>query len=398
MCGLPRCPILLRVEEELKLERKIRGTIISAATPPSVLVGEFGYPVVRVGPNITPVSGSEAKIYDNPEYWWGVMSIEDIIKLRAGTVYSNLRLHVKSIRKPENRLLEVVKEISMSKEPVDTECILRRRPRFHIKFDSILKPRGPTAPLRRLSITSNPIVPRRVDYIVDDYDVRAFDAVNELYSHGISVYHIIRLFTLGLLGEKRCRRIVPTRWAITAVDSIVGNNLLKVIRTYRELDEYRFYYTQYIGNRYAIIMIPGVWSFEMVEIWLPRSIWVKSKRAFIAVNYELFDGRPRRPEVDGGYHAIRMPVLEGLHRERRQATVVVIREVTAEYYAPVGSWQIRESIRRALKRPIAKPTDLATALRYVQKFIETDINEVYKRSFLLKHVSKQRKLDRFMNV
>ncbi|RLE89555.1 MAG: hypothetical protein DRJ49_02615, partial [Thermoprotei archaeon] len=186
MCGLPRCPILLRVEEELKLERKIRGTIISAATPPSVLVGEFGYPVVRVGPNITPVSGSEAKIYDNPEYWWGVMSIEDIIKLRAGTVYSNLRLHVKSIRKPENRLLEVVKEISMSKEPVDTECILRRRPRFHIKFDSILKPRGPTAPLRRLSITSNPIVPRRVDYIVDDYDVRAFDAVNELYSHGIS--------------------------------------------------------------------------------------------------------------------------------------------------------------------------------------------------------------------
>ena len=398
MCGLRRCPILLRIEEEIRLEKKIRGTTINAATPPSVLVGEVGYPIVRVGPNITPVTGIEAKIYDNPESWWGAMSIEDIIKLRAGMVYSNLRLHVKSIRRPESRLLEVVKEISMSEKPVDTECILKRPPRFHLKFNTILKPRGPVAPLRKLSIVSNPVIPRRVDYLVDDYDVRAFDAVNELYTHGVSIYHIIRLFTLGLLGEKRSRRIVPTRWAITAVDSIVGNNLLKSIRTFRELDEYRLYYTQYIGNRYVILMAPGSWSFEMVEIWLPRSIWVKAKKAFIAVNYELSNGRPRRPEVDGGYHAIRMPILEGLYRERRQATVIVIREVTPEYYAPVGSWQIRESIRRALERPMVKPVDLKSALKYIERLIETDISEIFKKSFLLKHLTRQERLDKFMNL
>ena len=185
---------------------------------------------------------------------------------------------------------------------------------------------------------------------------------DRLYTHGIDYYHIVRVFSLGLLGLKYQRRLVPTRWSITAVDSILGDQLLEEVKKYDSINDVELYYTEYMGNRYAILMVPGKWAFEMIEIWLPRSVWVKAEKAYFTVNYELYDGKWRKPGVDGGYHAIRFPVLEYLSRRRRQALVIAIREVTPQYYAPVGSWQIRESIRNALKRVISQ--------KYVQKVIE----------------------------
>jgi hypothetical protein len=41
-------------------------------------------------------------------------------------------------------------------------------------------------------------------------------------------------------------------------------------------------------------------------------------------------------------------VLEYLADRGRQATALVLREVTDDYWAPVGVWQVRESVRNAL--------------------------------------------------
>ncbi|RLE81064.1 MAG: hypothetical protein DRJ51_04580 [Thermoprotei archaeon] len=384
LCGRPRCPILKRIEESLKVTSKISRRVLFGASPPSVLVGEYAYPRVTLGPLACPISGVEAKEYEDYKSWWGRKTIDDIIRIRASMVYSRFNLRVSEARSIRNRLLETTQELALSTLPVDAEFFFKKPPKPILSFDGILSPIGPRASLLELKVVQNPVVPRKVDRIVDDTDVKATDAVAELYSSGISYYHITRLFSLGLLGEKRRRRLVPTRWSITAVDSILGDRLLEKVKDFPEVSEILLFRAEYIGNKYSLIFLPRAWSFEMVEIWLPRSVWVRATKPYITVNYELKDGRWRRPGVDGGYHAIRFPVLEYLYRVKRQATVIAIREVSPEYYAPVGSWQIRESVRNALKSPPTKPESLSSALKEVSRSLQTDIKVVISESFLLK--------------
>ena len=61
--------------------------------------------------------------------------------------------------------------------------------------------------------------------MVEDRDASAAVALVELYSSGISLDHISRLLSLGLLGKKR--KLVPTRWSITASDDMIGKELKK---------------------------------------------------------------------------------------------------------------------------------------------------------------------------
>ena len=397
LCGRPRCPILQRVIESLRAGPQLSKSILPAATPPSVFVGEWGYPLVRLGPVATPITGDGAKRYEDYPRWWGKLSIEDIIRLRARTIYSRFPLIVSRARRPaSDRLLEATREAALSLKPVDAEFTFKKPPRPATAFDGVLAPVGLTGLLRKLEVVENPVVPRRVDQVVGDVDVKARTAILELYKAGVDAYYITRLFSLGMLGERRLRRIVPTRWSITAVDKAVGDALLAEILDKMEYSRIEVYRSEYIGNRYLLVFIPGPWSFEMIEIWQPRSVWVKSQQPHIIVNYELRDGRWRRPGVDGGYHAIRMPVLEFLHRKARQATVITIREITPAYYAPVGSWQIRESIRNALReRPLVLDS-LREFLKVIPSFIKTPVNLILSKSILLRQLLETVRLDNYI--
>ncbi|RLF04296.1 MAG: hypothetical protein DRJ64_07110, partial [Thermoprotei archaeon] len=102
LCGLPRCPILLKLQENLNLERTIRKPILYAPSPPSILVGEKGYPFVRIGPNIVPIREGNIREFDDPTLWWGKKSIEDIIRLRSSLVYSSFILNVKNVRRSDS--------------------------------------------------------------------------------------------------------------------------------------------------------------------------------------------------------------------------------------------------------------------------------------------------------
>ncbi len=381
-----------RIEAHLGLvERKRLDRVMFGSSPPSTLVGEKGYPLVFVGPNIPPALGDRAVIYESPRSWWGKLSLEELIRLRSSLIFSRFRVDVRRAY-TSDKLLEATREIALSIKPVDTEVHFEKPPRPRIEFDGVIEPIGPAAKPRRLLVASSPVVPRKVDQLVYDEDVKVREALAELYVHGVSIYHMMRLLSLGMLGRRIDRRLVPTRWAITAVDSTIGDILLTKVRGFNELNEYRLYNSEYLGNRYVIIMAPGPWTFEMIEIWLPRSVWVKAEKPYIAVNYELHDGKPRVDEVDGGYYAMRSPVLEYLYRLKRQATVIAIREVTPNYYAPVGVWQVRESVRAALEKGYEKVEGLEQALIRVSKLIETPIEVIVKKSRILRRLMYQTKL------
>lgn len=388
LCGRPVCPILLRLRSHVEVSDRVSGRFVYGDSPPSALVGEWGYPRVRVGPSVVPLMRKEVSLYDNPERWWGNLGLEDIIRLRSTQVYSFFT--TKIWRSSKNRLLESVREISLSSRPVYTEAELSRPPRLRLWFDGVLAPVGPTGRAKSLKV-DNPHVPRRVDQLVSDVDAKARVATVELYNAGISVYHIVRLLQAGLLGVRVERRLVPTRWAITAVDSMLGDELKRKVRYYEELGSPLLFHTDYIGNHYEILLLPGVYMLEVVEVWLPRSIWVKGEKPYVVSNVETLHTKGFKI-MDGGHYAMRLPILEYLHRIRRQATVLAVREIRPEYYAPLGCWQIRESVRNALKGEPEKPETVEEALELMSGRLKTGSELIAKASSTARRYGRQRRL------
>jgi hypothetical protein len=170
-----------------------------------------------------------------------------------------------------------------------------------------------------------------------------------LYNRGFDVYDINSVLSAGALGRTRERKLVPTRWSITAVDDTVGQFLRGSVANAPSVDETRVWYNEYLGNRFWVLVAPGDWEFELVELKAPGSIWNwKDGDYVVAADYEGNQGRTAYvDETAGAYYAARLGALEHLADAGRQAKVLVVRHVTEDYWGPAGVWQVRETVRNA---------------------------------------------------
>jgi len=387
LCGLPKCPLIVRFRAQMRAYVRISGKGIAGSTPPSGVVGEKGYPSIPVFVGIPPnVSGEGASIYDSPESWWGVKTLEDIIELRSSLVAALTRVDARNYQK----LLDLEIPFAMtSQKPVDAEAVLSGPPIPARIENPLVTPHGLLAVAERIRVSGNPSLPKSVEKIYGD-EVRASDAIWKLYSEGISIYTIQRALSFGLLGMPRSRRLVPTRWAITAVDSIISSRLLKAVRFYSPIGDIELYRGEYLGNRFWIILQPGPYRFEWIEIWHPSTIFTERAGEPIVIrNREGFTGEPLF--MDGGYHAARLAVLENLYRRGRRASIIVIREITPTYYTSVGNWHIRETVRRSMAKSPEKMASISEALSAVEE-------ELLAKRIILGGRSKgsQQTLDRYL--
>ncbi|RZN38031.1 MAG: hypothetical protein EF813_05285 [Methanosarcinales archaeon] len=340
LCGRPKCPVLERFKG-IETITDLKATSLSGASPPSVFVGRRGYPDIFAGPLIPPdVGGDEAQQYEDP----GVLlnkNIDEIIGMRSRLVRSYTRLNVGV---PDDPFLLTSQELAMADAPVDAEAWFARPPAARMAFDGMLMPMGPAGELTKITLTENPKVPAKIDYLVSDTDVVAVDSIRELHRSSISQQHITRIFSIGLLG--RDRKLVPTRWSITAIDDMVGKMLLDDIRYYPEIKDIVLFTTEKFGNHFEILLVPRCFSFELIEVWLPDSVW--SDRLWIGGDREEYGGKRGYSSLAGGYYAARTAVVEYLHAIKRQASVFIVREIRPDYWAPLGVWVIREAVRDAL--------------------------------------------------
>ena len=132
-------------------------------------------------------------------------------------------------------------------------------------------PFGPSAPIRDL-IVSNARWDRQIGKAYSDTDLKATNAVLEIYGKGVLVTKIQRAFSVGAFGLKKNRRLVPTRWSITAVDSIISKELMEKVKIFPEINEYRIYESRYLDNIFEVLMIPSAWSYEIIEAWHPGTV------------------------------------------------------------------------------------------------------------------------------
>src|SRR3989344_2574875 len=360
---------------------------LSSASPPTVFVGsQLKYPQVNIGV-LSPVQDTKQNwIYDAQNYWaQNNYTISDIVELRSQLLNSRTQTSVKDIN--QNKFISTFQEIAMSVTPVQIELELKQKINFQLKFDKISLPQGPVAPLQKIKVTQNPNIPKKIEKVFFDTDLKALEALEYLYKSGFNEKIISQLLTVGVLGQKRNRKLVPTRFSITATDDILSKHLLQEIKQYKEIQQYQVYFGSYLGNYYIIILTPDIFSYELFETYLSDS---RYKAPEFLTDYESYFGRKTyATNTVGGYYATRLAILEKLKELKRQSSALVLRFITLEYTTPLGVFVVRQAARKSLKSKIQSFNSLEDTLNYIKLFTKTmfkyDIEIILKNSKLLKN-------------
>jgi hypothetical protein len=366
---------------------------IAGASPPSVFVGRIGYPYVYAGPLVPPVQ-EDTSLYDLPEFWFG-KTIDEIVGFRSMLIRGKHRVHVWKFEEA-GKIIEKTRELALAVKPVDVELMLKRKPRGSIVLDDAVQPFGPSAPIRDLMV-GNARWDHHIESAYEDTDLKAAEAVQELYTKGVLVTKVQRAFSVGAFGLKKNRRLVPTRWSITAVDSILSKELIKKVKKFPEISEYRVYESCYLDNVFEVLMIPRAWSYEIIEAWYPGTVWnPDGGGVFLYSDWESYDGRTTYAEIGGCYYAARLAVCEQLVKERRQATLIVLREARPGYIMPVGVWNVRENARNAMRQKPFTFNTLEEALKWIASRFQIPLQQWIMRSELLKNTLFQKRITDFL--
>ena len=426
LCGKTQCPILVKhsiLKSTLSVDpSQFKGKQdIFGASPPAVFVGHVGYPRVNIGP-LLPIGNFSAqkdtRYLDSPESWFG-KDINEIIAYRSGLVRSNFSMNVKyhlpmaelekTLPRNNRKMLEATQELTLASNSVDTEAKLTRV-RVGMLYGNHSPPQGPSGRAEKITVVDNIKVLKPVDKAVSDSDLKAADAIEEyLYrAEDLSVTSIQRIFSAGLLGVKQNRRLVPTRWSITAVDDIIGKYLKSKLQYFPSIDKYYTFYGEYLDNKFVIMLIPGPWAYEMSECWNNTSLWnqevpginrPENLQPVIVNDFEYEKGRTKYADnVTGAYYAARMEIEEFLYQSRKQARAIVFREVAGGYLVPLGVWVIRETVHQALSQGWKGPNvqiheTLKEALIRVEMELSVPVKYWTQASGLLPYIKKQKRLD-----
>jgi DNA repair protein NreA len=366
----------------------------TGATPPSVFVGRHGYPKVKVGPMVPPFHG-DTTILDRPEIWLG-KSIEEIVNFRLSLVRGILDIDA---RTTSGKYLESLQELAMASKSVESEATFEKKPiaqieqEKNIALDIESAPYGPVAPLKTFKTSSFLSVDQRLENAYYDKDLRASEAVVELYKKGLEISRIHRVLSLGMLGLQKNRRLVPTRWSISATDDIISSSLIKHIDVYPTIDFFEVYKYSHLGNYYSIILIPEeVWSFEMQEAWFDNN-----GNLATGLDFEDAKGLDHYPSIAGAYFAGKLGVAEHLSKIERKAAALVLREIHPEYVMPVGVWQIREGIRQAFKGRGKNYDSFEKALSFACINLSVHKKEWIRNSKIYRKIKEQMRITAFFN-
>ena len=351
-------------------------------------MGRYGYPKVRVGPMIPLIHG-DTTIMAKEELWAG-RSVDEIASYRANLIRGTSRV---SVSETSGRYIETLQEMALSKKPVESEARVEKVPAGEselvreLRLSSNSAPFGPAieiSGLRVEAMSSDPLI-QKAFY---DGDLSASEGLRLLHANSVPVSALHRALSIGMIGLRKNRKLVPTRWSITATDDTISKGLVENLRDFDRLDSFRTAIYSHMGNRYAVVLFAdSPWRFEFVEAWYNPSGGIS-----IESDFERDRGPKQYPSTAGAYFAARLAVAEYLNRIRRTCSCLVLREVCPEYSLPLGVWQVREGVRNAFTGQIIKFENVSDAISAAFSKLSLSAVEILGRSRLYNDIVRNRKI------
>jgi DNA repair protein NreA len=395
--GFCKKPCKIYSKLNLNFKRKLH---FSGASPPEIFVGRFNYPNINAG-ILSPELHKATEEMSMPEIWHKKdFSIQEVLSRRSQLIYGRFETQIKQPRTDspvKNKFLNLMQEISMAYKSVSTEFFLKKIPKQNLEMNKFTPIIANPAPLKHARLQENPKVKPKVDYIISDTDVKSIQSIKELYKNKIPVSNIMKILSAGLLGLKTQRRLVPTRWSITATDDTISKEILKRVKYYPEILDILLFHEYYNGNHYEILLLPDKFAFEVIEAYFSGSLWnPDSKEVKFSKDHEFFQGRKKYAfEVTGAYYTARLALVEYLEKIKRQATAIFFREERPEYYAPLGVGILRETTRFAFTKKPEKFNTIQEALNQAQTRLKLPITLFKEQSVVLKEYGKQTRLNKW---
>jgi hypothetical protein len=381
LCGLSYCPV--SIVDKVRKVYSFRGNSIAGSSPPSLFVGRYGYPKINIYPSTPPFSGDTGYLEDESK--WLSQDLNDFISGRLSLLRGGVKVSVDAASNPDYRLQEI-QVSSLSSTPVDVEMTVEKSFRDNVVLDENITPMGPSSPLKNIKF-GNYHIDNRIEKLYYDRDLKASEGVISLYDRGMGINGISKALSAGSLGTGKRRRIMPTRWSITATDKAISDRLVDEIKDYKEIDSFEVYTRKTDGNLFIAVLAPGQWMFEWGESWFPGSTWNSfGSSVEIELDYEGYYGRKTYPEIGGCYYSSRLAAAEKYRQMKRTGSAMLWREIYPGFNLPVGVWYVRENVRELFKSKPERFDTIGDAVKYVSKFTAVDIKEWKAKSNNIKYL------------
>src|SRR3989338_6945438 len=175
--------------------RKI--TNFSGSSPPEVFVGKWNYPNVYVG-ILSPEEYGNTKIMSSAEEWHAKrLGIRDVIGLRNKLIYGRAQNNVRKVLNG-SRFMSVLQEVAMTSKSVASEFVLKKPISRNDEKENRVPLISNAAPIESVKLQENPKIEKKVDYLVNDIDVKSKEALFELEKGRIDTSMMIKLLSAGL--------------------------------------------------------------------------------------------------------------------------------------------------------------------------------------------------------
>ncbi|OPX62012.1 MULTISPECIES: Nre family DNA repair protein [unclassified Methanoregula] len=353
---------------------------IAGSSPPSVFIGSWNYPDVYAGPLVTPEHGNTS-IMDSPESWIPENKTqEEILGYRLSLIRGKQRVHACELK---GRFIEKLQDISLSESSVESDVVFSSTPTGSM-FSEEHIPFGPSAPLEQFEIETGRWN-RDLEKVFYDTDLKASEAVTNLHRNGLLFSSIQKAFSTGTMGSGNKRRLVPTRWSITACDTTIGDHLLSRVKKFPVIDTWRVHEFSSLHNNYAVILMPTGWQYE----WSEAFLHVLNNEELVFSDHEGSKKKTEYSPLGGCYYTCKMAVLEALAREQKQAGAIILREAL-HGYVPMGVFNVRENVRNAMQQPAKEFEDIKSALTHISQKFTLPVTRFIESGELLRDTIRMR--------
>jgi DNA repair protein NreA len=364
----------------VQMKSAVVGKEITGSSPPSVFIGSWNYPNVYAGPMITAAHGDTA-IMDMPESWIPEnKSQEEIIGYRLNLVRGKQRVHAAGL---DTRFIGKLQDISLSETSIESDVAFSSAP-AGTSFSEEYTPFGPSADLERFEIETGRW-DRKLEKVFYDTDMKAAEAVTDLHKNGVLFSSIQKAFSVGTMGHSRSRHLVPTRWAITACDTTIGDHLLSDVKKCPVIDTWRVHEFSSLHNNYAVILMPTDWQYE----WSEAFLHVLGNEELVFSDHEGRKKKTGYSPLGGCYYSCKMAVLEALAREQKQAGAIILREAL-HGYVPMGVFNVRENVRNAMNQLPSEFENIQAALSHISQKFTLPVTRFVEEGELLRNTIRMR--------
>ncbi len=394
LCGLTFCPISVKYMVQPRVS-SVRGNSISGSSPPSVFVGRYGYPRIKIYPSTPPEHG-DTSVYEDTQSWLG-MPMEEFLSMRLSLIRGGMDVKTDDAASPD-RVFQEIQLMALSQKSVEVDMVFDRNlVSSDIVLDEHLPPMGPSAPVRRIEV-SGASPGKDVEKVYGDTDLKANQAMKYLYSSGVDVSRISKILSVGAVGIGKARKVVPTRWSITAVDKNLSDDLVEKAKDLPQIDKFLAFVRPTPGNLFMAILTPSSWMYEWGESWFPGSTWNQwGEDAFVEIDDEGYNGRKDYPGIGGCYYSARLAVAEKFSGMRRSGGAITWREIYPGFNLPVGVWYVRENMRELFRSQPVQFDTLDEAIAYISKFMKVEPSRWTGRSKVVPAL-KYNNLDRYFRI